>query len=155
MPETNPNGAGGGGGGETIIFDSATFDRLIKFMTECKRELDSTFLKATADLRLDNTLGEAIKPGSPTWPVVQAVKSQANTFGGDVRARLVKLSNEWDQYIKALIEAKAIFEESDNLATLSANELITDFPSLLPTGGSLLPPPGGGGASPPPPNSTP
>ena len=125
----------------TIAFDAATFDRLIAFMTSCKDQLDKAVLTPTKGLMLDASLKTFLKPGSPEWPVVNAVLEAAGSFGTATRDRLKQLSKEWGDFIKALVDAKAALKQGDDLATMAASDFLGRFPGLAP--GSGGPTPGG------------
>ena len=120
----------------TIAFDAATFDRLIAFMTQCKDQLDKAVLAPSKGLMLDGSLKTFLKPGSPEWPVVQAVLEAAGSFGTATRDRLKQLSTEWGEFIKALADAKAALKKGDDLATMSASDFLGRFPGLAPDGGA-------------------
>jgi hypothetical protein len=126
---------------DTIAFDAGTFDRLITFMTKCKQELDDAFLDVRIDPPLTAELGTYIKPGSPDWlRVIPGLLTEAGNFGGNAHAKISALSKEWGKYIQALIDAKAVFEKSSDLATMSASDFVARFPGLAPSG--TLPPGG-------------
>lgn len=116
----------------TIAFDAGTFDRLIAFMTACKDQLDKAILTPGKGLMLDGTLKTFLKPGSPEWPVAEAVVSEAAEFGTATRTQLKQISNEWGEFIKALVDAKAALQQGDDLATMSASDFLDKFPGLGP-----------------------
>jgi len=118
---------------QTIAFDAGTFDRLIAFMTACKDQLDKAILKPTKGLMLDGTLSTFLKPGSPEWDVAAAVVKAAGEFGTATRARLKEISDEWGEFIKALVDAKAALKNGDDLATMSASDFLDKFPGLAPS----------------------
>lgn len=116
----------------TIAFDAGTFDRLIAFMTACKDQLDKAILTPGKGLMLDGTLKTFLKPGSPEWPVAEAVVAEAAEFGTATRTQLKQISNEWGEFIKALVDAKAALQQGDDLATMSASDFLDKFPGLGP-----------------------
>lgn len=129
-----------GNAGGVVAFDAATFDRLITFMTECKKELDEAFLSPYNEVPLTGELKTYLKPGSPDWDAASGLLESAGTFGTNAYAKIDALSREWGKYIHALIDAKAVFEKSNDLATLSASDFVSRFPGLAP---AVALPPGG------------
>ncbi|MFY1632212.1 hypothetical protein ACN27F_02820 [Solwaraspora sp. WMMB335] len=118
--------------GDVIKFDEATFDNLIRFMTDCKDQLDTEFLRPRSGCMLDSSLGTYLRPGSSEWPVVTTITEGGSGFGGSVRQRLEALSTEWEEFITALRDAKTVFKDSDDLATMSAREFLEQHPELAP-----------------------
>ena len=117
-----------------IVFNSDHWRMLERFLNETKLDLDKRFLKAVAGLRLDGSLKTDLKPGSEAWAVVTALTDAAKLFGDSVQREFTTLSNDWDTFVQTLIEAERIFENHNDIATLSAQDLLKDYPDLAPGG---------------------
>jgi len=126
--------------GNVIHFNKASYEDLIRFIDEVNTDLETMFLKAQPTMSLDGSLGETLRPGSPGWTVVKAVKDAAAGFGKSVHEKFTNLNDEWTQYVTALRGAIDFFEKHDDLATSSAQDFLTDHPDLGNLGGG-----GGGG----------
>jgi hypothetical protein len=114
----------------SIVFNSDSWRMLERFITETRFDLDNRFLKALSGLRLDGNLKVDLKPGSEAWAVVSALTDAAKTFGESVQTQFTTLDTDWDTFVQVLIEAERIFENHNDLATLSAQDLIKDYPDL-------------------------
>lgn len=119
-----------------IKYDKATFEQLIKFIDDTEQLISQKVLTIDANA-LDGELGDYIKPGSPSWTPVKNLISKANGFGGSVSEKFAALSDELAQYKKDLIDAKKVFEDTDDLAKVEAGKFLEDHPGLLssPTAG--------------------
>lgn len=124
-----------------IAFDSAAYDKLIAFLADSQKVLDTNVLAATSDLMLNDGLGDSLRIGSSDWDVVKAVIREANRFGGNVRTTATALDTEWGTFGQALTAAKTTLGDSDDLATMSASEFLTKYPGLAPP--TTTPPPTG------------
>jgi hypothetical protein len=117
-------------GAPVIKFDSGAWQMLERFVDEVKTDLDSTFLKATSGLKLDASLKTELHPGSESWPVVAALTDAAKGFGDSVQTQFTTLSDDWDTFVRALMDGERIFEDHDDLATMSAQDLLSEDPDL-------------------------
>ena len=117
-----------------IVFNSDNWRMLERFINETKLDLDNRFLKAVAGLRLDGSLKTDLKPGSEGWAVVTALTDAAKTFGDSVQKEFTTLSGDWDTFVQTMIEAERIFDNYNDLATLSAQDFLKEYPDLAPGG---------------------
>jgi len=114
-----------------IHFNRAAFEELICFIDGVEREINTSFLRPGLTLRLDESLGTFLKPGSPKWkPPVESVKGKANTFGESVYTKFRDLSDKWRTDKKNFTAALAIFQQTDDLATFSAQTFLEEYPDL-------------------------
>lgn len=127
-------------GGNVIHFNKASYQDLIRFIDEVNSDLEKLFLKAQPTMSLDGSLGDTLRPGSPSWTVVKRLKDAATAFGKSVQEKFTNLNGEWTQYVTALRDAIDFFEKHDDLATTSAQDFLNDHPDLGNLGG------GGGGS---------
>jgi hypothetical protein len=124
-----------------IKYDKATFENLIKFIDDTEQLINKKVLTTTANT-LDGELGDYIKPGAPDWTPVKHLIEKASAFGGSVNEKFLALSDELAQYKKDLIDAKKVFEDTDDLAKVEASKFLEDHPGLLSS-----PAVGGGGGT--------
>jgi hypothetical protein len=113
-----------------IVFNSDNWRMLERFISETKLDLDNRFLKAIAGLRLDGNLKVDLKPGSEGWAIVSALTDAAKLFGESVQTQFTTLTGDWDTFVQVLVEAERIFENHNDLATLSAQDLLKDYPDF-------------------------
>jgi hypothetical protein len=113
-------------------FDRAEYDKLIDYIVSVDRDLNTNLAKPRPGVRLDDTLGGGIHPGSLAWSPAKGLNDSAVAFGRSVKERYRDLSKDWEQYITALRNARDVFESTGNLSTYSASKFVTDFPDVSP-----------------------
>ena len=118
-----------------INFNGDNWRMLERFINETKLDLDTRFLKAVAGLRLDGSLKTDLHPGSEGWTIVRLLTDAAKTFGDSVQKEFTTLSGDWDTFIQALVDGERIFEDYNDLATMSAQDLLKEDPDIAPGGG--------------------
>jgi len=120
--------------GNVIHFNKDDYNRLMQIVTTDIEDIDKRFLRPAPGLRLDDTLGDHVKPGAPKWGPVDKVKKAAGAFGGSAYTQLTKLSDDWDEFVDALKGAVDVFQTNADLATMSAQEFLDKYPDFHPGG---------------------
>jgi hypothetical protein len=120
--------------GKITQFDKDRYNSLIRYVDYVEGvELNQNLNRPGTGVRLDGNLGSGIFPGSSKWPVAGALVEQGKAFGTSVQAQYTKLSDGWEQYVAALKNARDVFEQTNDLNTLSASKFATDFPDAAGT----------------------
>lgn len=118
-------------GEKVTTFDRGQYERLMRAVQAIEESLDTQFLKAGADVRLDETFGARMQVGDEKWgKVVTDFNQAAAAFGGSVRRINGAFSDDWRGFVQSLNEAKDVFEDTDNLASYSAKDFVADYPNL-------------------------
>jgi len=147
MSSTPPNNEGHVLPGKVTAFDKGQYDNLIAWVDGVDQDLNKNLNKPRSGVRLDESLGGGISPGSPDWNVAQRFVSKATEFGKSWVERSAELDKDWEGYIAALRRARDVFEDTDDLSKYKAAKFLNDYPDMSPSsngggpGGNL----GGGG----------
>ncbi len=116
--------------GQITKYDKASYVRLTSFVSDSSTEMEKAFLKPGSGLTLDGTLSTVIKVGSPDWAPAKGVTDQAGKFGLSVNTELNKLYDDWTRYVKALATATKVFDDTSDLATVTASDFTSKYPGL-------------------------
>jgi len=131
MPEFTPHGSVPNH--KITAFDRGEYEKLINFVNSVDRDLNTNLAKPRPGVRLDDTLGGGIYPGSQNWPPAKALTDSAKAFGRSVEERYAELSKDWEQYLTALRNARDVFESTNDLSNYGASKFVTDFPDVSPS----------------------
>jgi hypothetical protein len=143
MSTTPPNNKGHVPSGKVTAFDKGQYDNLIAWVDGVDQDLNKNLNKPRPGVRLDESLGSGILPGSPDWNVATRFVTRATEFGKSVVERYAELDKGWEQYIMAMRGARDVFESTNDLSKYGAAKFLNDYPDMSPSsnGGGL----GGGG----------
>jgi hypothetical protein len=115
-----------------IHFNKDDYNRLMKHVVDDGDDIATRFLKPRSGLMLDASLGAAVKPGSTKWAPVQNLQASAKGFGESVNTEMVKLTGQWNDFVRALKGAADAFQQNGDLATMSAQDFIEKHPDFNP-----------------------
>src|SRR5260370_34040247 len=129
--------------GKVTAFDRAQYDNLISWVDSVDQDLNTALDQPGPGVRLDETLGSGIHPGSTKWTPAVNLTTKATAFGKSAAERYAELSKGWEQYVLALRDARDVFESTNDLTTYDARTFVNDHPDVLQStnGGSPPPPP--------------
>jgi len=130
MSTTPPNNGGHVPSGKVTAFDKGQYDNLIAWVDGVDQDLEKNLNKPRPGVRLDDSLGGGIRPGSPDWNVAARFVSKATEFGKSVVERYADLDKDWEQYVMALRGARDVFETTNNLNNYSAAKFLNDYPDM-------------------------
>ena len=81
MSTTPPNNKGHVPPGKVTAFDKGQYDNLIAWIDGVDQDLNKNLNKPRPGVRLDESLGSGILPGSPDWNVAARFVTRATEFG--------------------------------------------------------------------------
>jgi hypothetical protein len=119
--------------GKVTAFDRAQYDNLISWIDSVDRDLNTRLNKPRPGVRLDETLGSGIHPGSSRWTPAVNLVAKAKVFGKSAADRYAELSKDWEQFVLALRNARDVFESTNDLGKYGATKFLNDYPDVLPT----------------------
>lgn len=118
-----------------VTFDSGQYDKLVKEVVAKEEALFTQFLAPSGGVRLAPDLDSMVKIGSTEWPKVAAVTGQLKALGESAQKMNDGMSQDWQSFTDAAVEAKKVFEDTDDLAQYESSKFTSEFPDLKPQGG--------------------
>lgn len=118
----------------TIRFNKADYDNLIKVVSADEEDLERRFLKPRSGMMMNASLDRTVKPGAAGWGPVGEVKAAAKTFGESVNKQLTGFCDEWEDFVTDLRRVEGVFKENSDLATMSAQDFTQEYPDFGSTG---------------------
>lgn len=118
--------------GEKITFDETMYNKLIKVLDELEygllhRATNSDAMPLDSDFKLT--------PEGQKWQPAIALLSKGTEFGGSVEQQNEQLRQAIVKFRNALDAAKAVFKETDDLATYDISKFIAEYPDFNVGGG--------------------
>jgi hypothetical protein len=109
-----------------VAFKAADYDRLIKFYDDTSDAVVKNLMHdSTNGPRLDESV--IFKPGSATWDLAQSATTKVKALATGFNAQYKKLEAQYGDFAIKLTGARDVFDDTDDLATYSAQEFITGF----------------------------
>src|SRR6266568_3432124 len=133
MAPPPPNNPGHVPPGKVTAFDRAQYDNLISWIDSVDRDLNTGLNKPRPGVRLDETLGSGIYPGSSKWTPAANFTAKAKVFGKSATDRYAELSKDWEQFVLTLRDARDVFESTNDLSKYSARTFLNAHPDVLPS----------------------
>lgn len=132
-----PIPAGGIPTGKITKFDQARYELLIGFLAGSESTLSQQIMiQPNSDVDFKDPLFLA---GSAGWHPAAHLTEQVKALSTSVFDRLGEVDTEYTQFADALVRAKKVFEDTDDLATYSAAQFSEKYPDVAggnPTGGA-------------------
>jgi hypothetical protein len=132
---------------KVTAFDRKQYDNLTTWVDGVDQDLNKNINQPKAGVRIDESLGSGIYPGSSGWTPAANLVAKTKAFGQSWVEQSNGLSKDWDQFIAALRGATDVFEHTNDLTNYNATTFLNDHPDLAQ-------PANGGPSSPPPPSSS-
>lgn len=117
---------------ETITFDEEKYNRLITMLDE----MESTLLHSAT--QSDSIVLDAeftLQPGSQKWQPAVALVTKGQKFGGSVEQQNEALRQAIVKFRNALVAAKGVFKDTNDLATYDVGRFVAEFPDFNAGGG--------------------
>jgi hypothetical protein len=113
-------------------FDKTVCEDVTRYVASISDTVNKTpsALGPSADLKLDATLQNLLKPGSQNWDVAKNLLTQAGVFGGSAHARYAAVEQESRAFAHALTDVIDVFEHTDDLATYDATKFANEHPDV-------------------------
>ncbi|MDQ2589058.1 hypothetical protein [Saccharothrix yanglingensis] len=120
-----------------ITFDEAMYDKLISAMNELETSLERK-ATTTDDMTLDADF--TVLPGEPRFEAAVKLLNKGREFGGSVEQQNESLRQAIVKFRNALVAAKGVFKETNDLATYDAAGFIAQYPDFNVGGGAGVSP---------------
>jgi hypothetical protein len=120
--------------GSTIRFNKADYDHLIQTVTADEADLERRFLRPRSGMMMDASLERTVKPAAAGWDPVKEVKASAKTFGESVNKQFTGFCREWEDFVADLKGVEGVFKENADLALMSAQDFMQEYPDFGPDG---------------------
>lgn len=117
---------------EKITFDEEKYNRLIKAMDELEQGLLHKATKYGTTL-LNSEL--TLQPGTQQWEAAKTLVAKGREFGGSVEQQNELLRQAIVKFRNALVAAKAVFKETDDLAEYDISRFVAEYPDFNAGGG--------------------
>src|SRR5262249_24925468 len=116
MNENNPDG--GNSHGKIVKFDKGQYERLIGFLNSSETTLSQQVM-IQPNSEVDFT-DPRFLPGSANWHPADHLAKKVQALSTSIFDRLGEVDTEYTNFADALVEAKKVFEDTDDLANYSA-----------------------------------
>lgn len=109
-----------------VAFKAADYDKLIKFYDDTSDAIVTNLMHDSTDgPRLDESV--VFKPGSATWDLAQSATTKVKALASGFNAQYKKLEAQYGDFAVKLTGARDVFDDTDDLASYSAQEFISGY----------------------------
>jgi hypothetical protein len=115
-----------------ITFDENKYNQLIKAMDDLEHGLLHRATTSDAAV-LDNEI--LLQPNNQKWDAAITLVTKGKEFGGSVEQQNEQLRQAIVKFRNALVAAKNVFKETDDLATYDINKFVSEYPDFNAGGG--------------------
>lgn len=113
--------------GTQVAFKKDDYDRLIKYYNDAhdgvKNELERDHDSVTP--RLEE--GVIFKPGSGSWDLAASASSRVKSLATAFSNQYTGLGKRYTDFAKQLKGARDVFDDTDDLAQMSAQDFVTNY----------------------------
>ncbi|MBM7773656.1 hypothetical protein JOD54_003860 [Actinokineospora baliensis] len=114
-----------------ITFDEERYNQLIRVLDDMEDALRLSTDSDTMPLDSDFT----VQPGTQKWQTAINLVTKGKEFGGSVEQQNELIRQAIVKFRNALVAAKGIFKETDDLAEYDITRFIAEFPDFNVGGG--------------------
>ncbi|MGX7828859.1 hypothetical protein ACTG9Q_27590 [Actinokineospora sp. 24-640] len=117
---------------QKIVFDEDKYDQLVKMLDHMEDTL-LTYAVNGGDVFLDDTF--TLVPRNQKWQPAVDLLTEGQAFGLSVMNQNELLRQAIVKFRNALVAAKGVFKDIDDLATYDVNKFVAEYPDFNAGGG--------------------